>query len=49
MMSIVKINLFSTEKVKSRKIFSAWMVSLMWNGKDFTNLRAPEFCLNSWR
>ena len=35
-MSIVKINLFSPEKVKSRKIFSAWLVSLMWDGKDFT-------------
>ena len=35
-MSIVKINLFSPEKVKSRKIFSAWLVSLMWNGKDLT-------------
>ena len=29
MMSIVKINLFSPEKLKSRKIFSAWLVSLM--------------------
>ena len=34
-MSIVKINLFSPEKVKSRKIFSAWLVSLMWDGKEF--------------
>ena len=35
-MSIVKINLFSPEKVKSRKICSAWLVSLMWDGKDLT-------------
>ena len=35
-MSIMKINLFSLEKVKSRKIFSAWLVSLMWDGKDLT-------------
>ena len=35
-MSIAKINLFSPEKLKSRKIFSAWLVSLMWDGKDLT-------------
>ena len=35
-MPIVKINLFLPEKVKSRKSFSAWLVSLMWDGKDLT-------------
>ena len=35
-MSIVKTKLLSPEKVKSRTIFSAWLVSLMWDGKDLT-------------
>ena len=34
--SIVKINLFSPEKVNSRKICSARLASLMWDGKDLT-------------
>ena len=32
-MSILKMSLFSLEKLKSRKIFSAWLVSLMYEGK----------------
>ena len=35
-MSTVKINLFLLEKVNLQKIFSAWLVSLMWDGKDLT-------------
>ena len=45
-MFIVKINLLSPEKVKSRKIFSAWLVSLTWDGKDLT---MDTICLYSWR
>ena len=33
-MSIVKISLFSPEKLKSRKVSHAWLVSLMYDGKD---------------
>ena len=35
-MSMVKINLFSPDKVKSQNVFSAWLVSVMWDGKDLT-------------
>ena len=35
-MSIAKINLFLPEKVKSRKVISARLVSSMWDGKDLT-------------
>jgi len=35
-MSIAKISLFSPEKLKSRKISNALLVSLMHGGKDLT-------------
>ena len=45
-MSKVKINLFSPVKVKSRKIFSAWLVSLMWDwNHDFVKNAGDKF---SW-
>ena len=34
--SIVKMNLFSLVKLKSRKIASAWLVSFMYVGKVLT-------------
>ena len=33
---MVKISLFSPEKLKTRKISNAWLVSLMYDGKDLT-------------
>ena len=35
-MSIVKIILFSPEKLKVRKISSAWLLSLIYEGSDLT-------------
>ena len=35
-MFIVKIILFSPEKLKVRKISSAWLLSLMYKGSDLT-------------
>ena len=35
-MSIVKIIFFSPEKLKVRKISSAWLLSLIYEGSDLT-------------
>ena len=35
-MSIVKMILFSPEKLKVRKISSAWLLSLIYEGSDLT-------------
>ena len=46
-MSIVKICLISLEKLRSRKISNAWLVSLMHDGKDLTMGTIILTCLNS--
>ena len=35
-MSMVKVSLYWPEKLKSRKIFSVCVLSLMYDGKDLT-------------
>ena len=35
-MSIVKMILFSPEKLKLRNVSSAWLLSLMYDGSDLT-------------
>ena len=35
-MSIVKMILFSPEKLKLRKVSSAWLLSLIYEGNDLT-------------
>ena len=43
-MSIVKMILFSPEKLKLRNVSSAWLLSLIYEGSDLTKFSRATAC-----